>query len=82
MGRDHLKAEDWLRRAVRSAPRPLPPERFVELTREAERAGFTRDEIADAVDEWLNYGYCRIVEPVSGALRVLPEGEAYFYTLW
>ena len=73
-------AEDWLRKAVRRAPRPLPPESFPVLLREAEAAGYAPADLADVVDEWLSYGYCRITDPVSGDLAVLPAGEVYMYT--
>ena len=73
------RAESWLRRAVGNAPRPLPRGRFPQLLRNAEAAGFGRDVLLDVTDEWLNYGYCRIVEHIHHDIEILPEGEGYFY---
>ena len=73
-------AEDWLRKALRRAPRPLPAGRFPALLQEAQDAGFDRDDLADAVDLWLSYGYCRITDGLSGDIALLPAGESYIYT--
>lgn len=72
------EAEAWLRKALRNAPRPLPSGVFPKLLAEAEQAGFPADILGDVVDEWLNFGYCRITDPVSNDIEILPSGGEYF----
>ena len=31
------------------------------------------------MDEWLNYGYCRIIDPISQDIEITREGERFFY---
>ena len=81
MATEKQRAESWLRREVAAAPRPLPRGRFPLMLQYAETAGFSRDTLLDALDEWLHFGYCRIVEQVSQDVEVLPEGEMYFYRM-
>lgn len=71
----HEQAEGWLRRAVRISPHPLPAGRFSQLLAQAEAAGFARETLMDVLDEWLGYGYCRIVDPLTNDIEVLPGGK-------
>lgn len=75
---DLQQAESWLRKALRNAPRPLPPGVFPKLLEEAEGAGFSRFVLNDIVDEWLNFGYCRIRDHVTNDIELTPEGNVYF----
>ncbi len=75
---EHAETEAWLRKMVRNAPKPLPSGLFPRLLEEAERAGFAHDILADVVDEWLNYGYCRIVDHLSGDIELTSAGNRYF----
>ena len=72
------ETEAWLRKMLRNAPKPLPSGVFPRLLEEAERAGFEHADLADVVDEWLNYGYCRITGHVSNDIELTAEGERYF----
>lgn len=75
---EHAETEAWLRKMLRNAPKPLPLGVFPRLLNDAEREGFEHGILADVVDEWLNYGYCRIIDPVSDDIELTPEGERYF----
>lgn len=75
---DLQQAESWLRKALRNAPRPLPPRVFPRLLQEAEEAGFSRSVLNDVVDEWLNFGYCRVTDHVTNDIELTPPGNAYF----
>ena len=72
-------AADWMKKAVRSSPRPLPEGFFPKILEEAVRAGFSREETLNVVDEWLNFGYCRIVDHITHDLAVTFAGEMFFY---
>lgn len=74
----YREAEAWLRKAVRNAPLPMPPGFFPLLLEDGERAGFSRESLRDALDEWLGFGYCRVIDPVSEDIELLPRGEAVF----
>ena len=78
MRSEHQEAEAWLRKAVHGAPSPLPPGMFPTLLDKAERAGFTRCVLDDVVDEWLNYGYCQVTDPITNDIVLLPKGESVF----
>lgn len=69
------KAEGWLRRAVRMTPHPMPKGRFERIIRDAEAAGYERSTVLDVLDEWLNYGYVRLLDPLSHDIEILPAGE-------
>jgi len=71
----HIRAEGWLRRAVRSAPHPLPAGRFPQIMAQAAAAGFERETMLNVLDEWLNYGYVRVTDPLANDIVVLPAGE-------
>ncbi len=73
------QAEQWLKRAIMTAPYPLPRGRFPHMLIQGEKAGFTRDQLLDALDEWLNYGYCIIEEAISQDIEITSAGEHYFY---
>nr|WP_294514790.1 hypothetical protein [uncultured Bilophila sp.] len=75
---ERQSAESWLRKALRNAPKPLPPGVFPKLLDEAEQAGFSRFTLNDVVDEWLNFGYCRVTDHVSSDIRLTREGNEYF----
>ncbi len=75
---DVSSAESWLRKALRNAPKPLPAGVFPKLLEDAERAGFSRWTLNDVVDEWLNFGYCRISDHVSNDITLTPDGAVYF----
>lgn len=79
MATEKNRAENWLRREVSNAPRPLPRGRFPLILQYGETAGFSRDTLLDALDEWLHFGFCRIVEQISQDIEIMPEGKAYFY---
>lgn len=74
----HAETEAWLRKMLRNAPKPLPAGGFPRLLEDAEKAGFEHADLADVVDEWLNYGYCRIVDHVANDIELTLEGERYF----
>lgn len=78
MQSEHQEAEAWLRKAVRRAPSPLPPGVFPTLLKKAEHSGFARCVLNDVVDEWLNYGYCRVTDPIANDIVLLPKGENVF----
>ena len=48
------------------------------LLDEAEQAGFSHSTLNDVVDEWLNFGYCRVTDHVSNDIALTPEGDEYF----
>ncbi len=33
----------------------------------------------DVLDEWLNYGYCRLIDPITQDIEITPEGRLFFY---
>ena len=35
-------------------------------------------DFGDVVDEWLNFGYCRVTDHVSNDIALTPEGDEYF----
>ncbi len=72
-------AADWMKKTVRSSPRPLPAGFFPKILEEAERAGFSREETLNVLDEWLNFGYCRIADHISQDIAVTFAGEMFFY---
>ncbi|MBR4423476.1 MAG: hypothetical protein IKS68_04560 [Mailhella sp.] len=72
-------AADWMKKTVRSAPRPLPPGCFPRILAEAEDAGFSREETLNVLDEWLNFGYCRIADHITQDIDVTFAGEMFFY---
>ncbi|MBP3730012.1 MAG: hypothetical protein J6I40_00905 [Mailhella sp.] len=72
-------AGDWMKKTVRSSPRPLPEGCFPKILAEAERDGYSRDEILNVLDEWLSFGYCRIIDPISQDISVTLAGELFFY---
>ena len=41
--------------------------------------GFSREELLNTLDEWLNYGYCRIIDPIAQDIEITHEGERFFY---
>ncbi len=71
----YQQVEGWLRRAVRMAPHPMPVGRFPAIMRQAEALGHDRGMILDVLDEWLNYGYVRVKDPITQDIEVLPAGE-------
>ena len=73
------ETRDWLYKSVRSAPRPLPAGRFPLLMRQAEAEGCPHDFVMDVLDEWLNYGYCRLIDPITKDIEITPEGRLFFY---
>lgn len=73
------QAQDRLYKKVGYAPRPLPPGRFPQLLKEGEKEGFDRDQLLNVLDLWLNYGFCRIIDPISQDIELTPAGEKYFY---
>ena len=75
---DFQSAESWLRKALRNAPKPLPPGVFPKLLDEAEQAGFSHSTLGDVVDGWLNFGYCRVTDHVSNDIALTSEGDEYF----
>jgi len=68
-----------LRKAVSCAPRPLPAGFFPGLMARAELEGCARADMLDTLDEWLNYGYCRIIDPITQDIELTPEGGRFFY---
>ncbi|WP_273524438.1 hypothetical protein [Mailhella massiliensis] len=73
------ETRDWLKKAVHSAPRPLPAGCFPKILEQSVEEGFLREELLNVLDEWLNYGYCRIIDPITQDMEVTPEGESFFY---
>jgi len=71
--------QKWLMRAVQTAPRPLPPGCFPKILDRAEAEGLSRDRLLDVLDGWLNFGYCRIADPISNDIVITDEGERFFY---
>ena len=78
MDDETVSAESWLRKALRNAPKPLPAGFFPKLLANAEQAGFSRFALNDVVDEWLNFGYCRITDQVTSDIALTPDGNSYF----
>ena len=74
-GQTYVQVEGWLRRAVRMTPHPMPRGRFPALMQQAEGLGCSRTMILEVLDEWLNYGYVRVVDPITQDIEVLPAGE-------
>lgn len=70
---------DWLKKAVHSAPRPLPAGFFPRILEKGMAEGFERGVLLDVLDEWLNYGYCRITDPIAQDIEITPEGCRFFY---
>ena len=68
-----------LRKAVSCAPRPLPAGFFPGLLARAEEEGCARTDMLDTLDEWLNYGYCRIIDYITQDIEITAEGEQFFY---
>ena len=66
---------------MRNGPRPLPPGVFPRLLAEAGQAGFSRSALLDVLDEWLNFGYCRIIDPITDDIELLPAGVSFFSKL-
>lgn len=71
-------AADWLRKAVRNAPHPLPAGVFPKLMSRAEAEGFRREWLMDVLDVWLAAGYCRIVDSIDQDIEITPEGLKFF----
>ncbi|MCH5276353.1 MAG: hypothetical protein J1E80_00800 [Desulfovibrionaceae bacterium] len=68
-----------LYRSVGNAPRPLPPGRFPLLMRQAEAEGCPHEYVMDVLDEWLNYGYCRLRDPIAQDIEITDAGRLFFY---
>jgi hypothetical protein len=45
----------------------------------AEEEGCARSDMLDTLDEWLNYGYCRIIDYITQDIEITAEGESFFY---
>ncbi len=75
---DISRAESWLRRAVRCAPQPLPAGRFPLILEQGLHAGFTHEALIDALDEWLAWGYCRVIDQISNDIAITERGLPYF----
>ncbi|WP_298067742.1 hypothetical protein [uncultured Mailhella sp.] len=75
----YAETADWLKKAVHSAPRPLPAGFFPRILEHAEAEGFERGTLLDVLDEWLNYGYCRITDSIAQDIEITPEGGRFFY---
>ena len=73
------ETRDWLKKAVHSAPRPLPAGFFPRILTQSVEEGFSRELLLDVLDEWLNYGYCRLIDPIAQDIEITPEGESFFY---
>lgn len=69
----------WLQNAVHSAPRPLPAGFFPKILEYSVGEGFLWEDLLKVLDEWLNYGYCRIIDPITQDVEVTPKGESFFY---
>lgn len=44
------QTRDWLKKAVHSAPRPLPPGFFPRILEQSEREGFSREDLLNTLD--------------------------------
>ena len=73
------ETREWLSRRVARSPRPLPAGRFPHILEEAVQEGFSRDHLLNTLDMWLNYGYCRIIDPITQDIELTEEGMRYFY---
>ena len=73
------ETRDLLKKAVKCAPRPLPPGFFPDIMRRSEEEGCSRSDMLDTLDEWLNYGYCRIIDHITQDIEITEEGESFFY---
>ena len=73
------ETRDWLYKSVGNAPRPLPPGRFPLLMRQAEDEGCPHEYVMDVLDEWLNYGYCRLRDPIVQDIEITDDGRVFFY---
>lgn len=73
------ETRDWLYRSVRNAPRPLPSGRFPLIMRQAEAAGCPHEFVMDVLDEWLNYGYCRLTDAIAQDIEMTSNGRIFFY---
>ena len=73
------ETRDLLKKAVKCAPRPLPPGFFPDIMRRSEEEGCSRADMLDTLDEWLNYGYCRIIDHITQDIEITEEGESFFY---
>lgn len=69
---------EWLTRAVHNAPRPLPAGRFPQILQQARAQGHTGENLLNVLDEWLNFGYCRLIDPIAQDIELTPEGDAFF----
>ncbi len=75
----NLTAEVWLINRIRTSPRPLPLGRFPHMLKEGERIGYRSDALLDILDTWLEFGYCRIVDPITQDIEISEAGEKYFF---
>lgn len=73
------ETREWLYKSVRNAPRPLPHGRFPQLMQQAEAQGCPRELAMNVLDEWLNFGYCVLIDPISQDIELTAEGESFFY---
>ena len=73
------ETRDWLKKAVHGAPKPLPAGYFPRILEQSVAEGFSREVLLDVLDEWLNYGYCRITDPITQDIEITPEGARFFY---
>ena len=73
------ETSDWLKKAGHSAPRPHRPRFFPRILEQSVHEGFSREELLNTLDEWLNYGYCRIIDPIAQDIEITHEGERFFY---
>lgn len=77
--RNHARRNRSLaQKNVAECPETSSGRGFPRLLEDAEKAGFEHADLADVVDEWLNYGYCRIVDHVANDIELTLEGERYF----
>lgn len=60
-------------------PQTAARRRFPLLMRQAEAEGCPHDFVMDVLDEWLNYGYCRLIDPITQDIEITPEGRLFFY---
>ena len=78
----HTKDEEeqrWLTKAVQGAPRPLPDGLFPKILEQAVENGYSHEKLLDVLDGWLNFGYCRISDPISNDIDLTDVGEKFFY---
>lgn len=73
------ETREWLYKSVRNAPRPLPAGRFPQLMQQAEAGGCPHELVMNVLDEWLNFGYCRLRDPIAQDIELTEEGERFFY---